>query len=83
MARIEVCSVSMSDDKIETMEVKLVRLGDRVIDRDTAVRWMKDGHSFIPQKDGDDGPALRLVEVEGEYYIRRNLDEIASDDVGL
>ena len=64
MARIEVHTVSMDGDKIETLGVKLFRLGEREIDRQTAVQWMKDGHSFIPQVDGEDAPALQLIDVE-------------------
>ena len=83
MARVEVHNVSMNGSKIENLGVKLFRLGDRVIDRDTAVQWMKDGHSFIPQVDGTDAPSLQLVEVEGELYIRGDMTPDASDSVAI
>ena len=83
MARIEVHTVSMDGDKVEKLGVKLFRLGEREIDRQTAVQWMKDGHSFIPQVNGDDAPALQLVDVEGEFFIRSDIATEAQDSVAL
>lgn len=83
MARVEVHNVSMDGNKIDKLGVKLFRLGDREIDRETAVQWMKDGHSFIPQVNGTDAPALQLVDVEGDVFIRGDVDANAADSVTL
>lgn len=57
--------------RIETLRVHLHNLPERTIDRDTALAWMRDGHSLIPVLGGRRGPALQLVEVgDDARYIR-------------
>jgi len=73
----------MEGDKILSLNVKLFRIGERTIDRDTAVRWMKDGHSFIPNSEGSEGPALQLVEVDGDWFIRGDNIATSADAVSL
>lgn len=66
MARVEVHSGTISEGRITSLDVRMHNLPPRTIDRDTALAWMKDGHSFIPVVDGEDLPRLELVEVPGE-----------------
>ena len=52
----------------------------RQIDRDTAVQWMKDGHSFVPVVNGKDANALHLVEGPDEaWYLRTDGNAVAQD----
>jgi hypothetical protein len=60
----------MADGKIDKLAIELHGLPARVIDRDQALAWMKDGHSFIPVVAGDRLPALQLVEVGEGHAIR-------------
>jgi len=71
------------DGKIEALEVKLHNLPVRVIDRDTAVAWMRDGHSFVPVRDGQRLPALQLVEVgdEPRWFIRTDNAPVEQDSL--
>lgn len=82
MARVEVHSVKMNEDRIESMTVKFHNLDSRTIDRATALSWMKDGHSFIPVVDGQDRPALQRVEAEGDWFIRTDNQPTGADAVG-
>ncbi|MEQ1508040.1 MAG: hypothetical protein ABMB14_37775 [Myxococcota bacterium] len=66
MADVQVKRGTVTNGKIERLVVGFDRLPDRVIDRDTAVRWMTDGHSFVPVRDGIRLPALQLVQLEGD-----------------
>ena len=70
MARVEIHNVTMAENQIASLNVKLFNLEARTIDRDTAIQWLKDGHSFIPVKDGAAQPALQLVEVGDGVFIR-------------
>jgi hypothetical protein len=81
MARVEVLSAEMKDERVETLVVNLHNLGERSLDRQTAIQWMRDGHSFIPK--GKEGllPALQLCEVDQESYIRNDHQAIAADDL--
>ena len=81
MARVEVLSAVMNNERVETLVVKLHKLDERSIDRATAIQWMRDGHSFIPK--GKEGllPALQLCEVEHEQFIRNDHQAVAADDV--
>ena len=57
MGDVLVKAASVSDGKIRAMRVALAGLGERTIDRDTAIAWLKDGHSLIPYA-GARGAAL-------------------------
>jgi hypothetical protein len=78
MGCIEVLGGSMDGDKIASLQVKIPRLPPRTIDRDTAVRWMKDGHSFLPTSTKR---ALQLVEVgdDDQPFIRDDHEKVAAD----
>ena len=77
MGRVWVKAADVREGKIERLEVRLGSLPARVIDRDTAVSWMRDMHSFIA---GDTGPALQLVEVDdGAWFIRTDNAAVAED----
>ncbi|MFK7931755.1 MAG: hypothetical protein AB8H79_26500 [Myxococcota bacterium] len=85
MARVEVHGGAVTDGRIATLNVRLVNLGERSLDRDQALSWMKDGHTFIPVVNGEDHPALQLVEiVEGDdvqHMIRADHQAVAQDSL--
>lgn len=85
MARVEVHGGKVAEGRIAELRVRLIHLPERTIDRDQALSWMKDGHSFIPVVNGSDLPALQLVEVpEGDevaHMIRANHDKVAEDSL--
>lgn len=70
MAFVEVQAGTVNGGRIAQLRVKLSGLPAREIDRATALAWMADGHSFIPVRSGRRLPALQLVEVGEERYIR-------------
>jgi len=70
MADVVVTRASMAGDHIQKLAVELYGLGERVIDRDTAVAWLRDGHSFVPVLGGERHTALQLVELEEGHAIR-------------
>ena len=80
MSRVSVLSSSVSNGRIERLTVQMPGLPAREIDRDTAVRWMKDGHSFIPVVKGQDAHALHLVEgPDDALYVRTDGASVAQD----
>jgi hypothetical protein len=82
MARVRVLSSSVSNGRIERLTVAMTNLPNREIDRDTAVRWLKDGHSFIPVVNGQEQPALHLVEgPDDALYVRADGASVAEDSL--
>jgi hypothetical protein len=79
MAEVYVKGATMAGDRVERLRIGLDRLPDRTIDRDTAVRWLKDGHSFVPLLGGRRAPALKLVEVGEGLAIRTDTAPVDAD----
>ena len=79
MAEVYVKGATMAGDRVERLRIGLDRLPDRTIDRDTAVRWMKDGHSFVPLLAGCRAPALKLVEIGDALAIRSDTAPVDAD----
>ena len=70
----------VTGDRITELEVELHNLPKRTIDRDTALAWLRDGHSLVPVMRGERQPALQLVEAgEGEWVIRTDNEPLAKD----
>ncbi|MEN0063096.1 MAG: hypothetical protein AAGA48_13155 [Myxococcota bacterium] len=63
---------SVVDGKIEELVVQFHGLAERTIDRDTALKWMRDGHSLIPTVNGKRLTALQLVDLGDESYAIRH-----------
>ena len=70
MGDVLVTGGSVAEGRIAELEVELHGLPGRKIDRDTALAWMKDGHSLVPFVKGRRGTVLQLVEVGEEHFIR-------------
>ncbi len=74
MARVEVVGCKMNGETLVSLDVRLHGLPARTLDRDTVVAWMRDGHSFIPLANGEEAPAMRLVEAQNgdevSYFVR-------------
>lgn len=80
MADIEVSAATLEGGRVQQLKVRMPRLDERTIDRDTAVKWMRDGHSLIPVVNGKRGTALQLVEVgDGEWFVRTDNAPTAED----
>lgn len=80
MGDVLVKAASVSDGKIRALRVALAGLGERTIDRETAIAWLKDGHSLIPFA-GARGAALQLVEVgdDDQAFVRTDNAAVAED----
>lgn len=76
MGRVWVHGATVEDGRIQALRVKMSGLPERTIDRDTTLAWMHDGHSFLP---ADGGPALVLVEVDGDGFVRADTAAEAAD----
>ncbi|MBX2796661.1 MAG: hypothetical protein KTR31_03295 [Myxococcales bacterium] len=62
---------TVEDGRIAELVVDFHGLPKRTIDRDTALSWMRDGHSLVPVRAGVRLTALQLVEdPEGALWIR-------------
>lgn len=72
MARIEVHGADIGEEGITRLRVRMHNLPPRTISRDQAVSWMRDGHSMVPIRKSNAGPALRLVEREGGFAVRED-----------
>jgi len=70
MGDVLVKAGAIADGRITSLVVGLARLPDRTIDRETAIRWMRDGHSFVPVHAGTRLRALQLVEAGDGHVIR-------------
>ena len=79
MGDVLVKAGTVADGRITSLVVGLARLPDRTIDRDTAIRWMKDGHSFVPVRGAARLPALQLVEAGEGHFIRDDHEAVDQD----
>jgi hypothetical protein len=79
MADVLVVGGAVADGKVTRLQVEMHGLPARTLDRDQAVAWMKDGHSFVPRIDGERGPALLLLEVDDAHWIRADATPEAAD----
>ena len=77
MGDIAVRKATFNGSKIDKMTVEIHGLPPRTIGRETAVSWMKDGHSLIPLHGGTRLAALQLVECADGHVIRT--DNVAED----
>lgn len=84
MARVWVDGGQIENGKITSLRVQLGELPARSIDRDTAIAWLRDGHSFITRQGQR---ALQIVErAEGEeppFVIRPDNAPEADDALPL
>lgn len=80
MGDVLVKAGSVSEGRIASLTVTLHGLGERTLDREAALKWMSDGHSFIPVISGVRQAALQLVEDdEDARYIRADTQRLAED----
>ena len=81
MADVVVKSGSIADDAVSSLTVEMYKLGSRTIDRDTALSWLKDGHSLVPEVKGQRLHPLQLVEVGETLFIRHDNAPEAKDSL--
>jgi hypothetical protein len=70
---------TMAGGRIASLQIGLFRLPDRSVDRDQALRWMRDGHSLVPVVGDARLPALQLVEVGEGFAIRTDNQPLDED----
>ena len=85
MADVEVYGAEPAHGRVKTLRVRFKNADERTIDRDTAVRWLKDGHALTtyagPAHHGTRGAGIVLVEVDDESYLRTDTAPTAADDL--
>lgn len=83
MALVLVHNGNISGGRISKLRVSLHGLGERELDRDGVLSWMKDGHSFVPLVRGKRLPALQLVKVgeDEEPFVRTDNEATAEDSL--
>jgi len=85
MADIDVLSSEVRGDRLHALEVCFQNASPRKIDRDTAIHWLREGHSLVPVSGHGHhvhrGRALHLVEVDGAPYVRTDTRPIAADSI--
>ena len=84
MGDVLVCAGQLVDGKIDKLSVQLHKLSDRVVTRETAIAWMRDGHSLIPCVNGKRQNALQLIEIDGEtpsFFIRDDNQKTSEDSL--
>ena len=80
MGYVEVHGADLADGRIQQLKVKIPNLPAQTIDRETAVRWLKEGHSLLPVRHGRKLTALQLVEVgEDGLFVRADNQPAESD----
>lgn len=84
MGDVLVSAGELVDGKIDKLSVQLHKLSDRVVTRDTAIAWMRDGHSLIPIVNGKRQSALQLIELDGDepsFFIRHDNQQTSEDSL--
>lgn len=81
MADVLVVGGTVADGKVTQLKIEMHGLPARSLDREQTLAWMRDGHSFIPRISGARGPALLLLEVEDDHWIRCTGDAVAADSL--
>ena len=78
MGQIFIQAAELTADRVVRLRVEMHGQPPRTIDRETAIRWMRDGHSMLTRKTKI---ALQLVEVgeDAHPYIRNDNAPIAAD----
>ncbi len=87
MADVEVYAAEPAHGRVQKLTVRFKNAAPRAIDRDTALAWLRDGHSLItyagPAHHGHRGYAIERVEVDGEVYLRTDTQPVAEDHLSF
>jgi hypothetical protein len=87
MAYIDVLSADVKSGRLQALTICFKNASPRTIDRETALGWLREGHSMLPvHGHGHDvhrGAALERVEVDGVDFIRTDTRAVAADDVSF
>ena len=71
---------SVVDGKISELVVQFHGLAERIVSRDTALSWMRDGHSLIPTVNGKRLAALQLVDLGDSGFAIRHDNTAMPED---
>lgn len=80
MGDVQVKRATVNNGRIERLVVEIDLLPERTIDRETAIRWLRDGHSLVPVVEGARGTALQLVEVGDDAVAIRTDNAAVAED---
>jgi hypothetical protein len=80
---VRVTGVEVDGSRLRSLQVQIHGLPARTLDRATALAWLRDGHSLLPALTGGQGPALGIVDVDGEAWIRADGRAEARDWLGV
>jgi hypothetical protein len=83
MADVEVLAADVADGRVRSMRVRFKNAPERTIDRDTALKWLSDGHSLITYAGHGHhavrGHALQKIEIGDDAFIRTDTAPKAED----
>jgi hypothetical protein len=83
MADVEVLAADVSHGRLVSMRVRFKNAPERTIDRETALRWLSDGHSLITYAGhghhGVRGYAVQKIELGDDAWIRTDTAQKAED----
>jgi hypothetical protein len=87
MADVEVHAAHPAHGRIQSLEVRFKNAHAQTIDRDTAVRWLADGHSLVTYaghgSHATRGRSIVLVEVGEDTFLRTDTAAEAEDHVAF
>ena len=85
MADIEVLHADVQNGRVTTLEVRIHGTSARRIDRDTALAWLRGGHSLIPVAGHGHhvhrGGAIERIEIEEAEFLRTDTRPTAADEI--
>jgi hypothetical protein len=85
MADIEVLAAAVVSGRVTSLQVKMVGVVAREINRETALGWLAGGHSLIPVAGHGHatvrGAALERVEVGDAVFLRTDTLPVAEDAI--
>ncbi len=84
MGRIWVVGADFVEGRVNRLAVRIAGLPPRTVDRDTAVQWLRDGHSLLPATTV--GTALGTLQAvdpsdDGTWYLRTDTANEAADQL--
>jgi hypothetical protein len=85
MADVEIHGADVADGRVRTLTVRFKNAATHTIDRETALRWLADGHALVtyagPAHHGTRGHSVVAVEVDDASYLRTDTQPVAEDSL--
>lgn len=87
MADVEVYAAELEGTTVKALTVRFKGTAARTISRDTALHWLRQGHSLVTHAGGAHHPvrghAIERVEVDGESFLRTDVKPEPADHVAF